>query len=85
MRSRMSSKFGKIQAWTGELTGELTALERLKKILTELQWERCCERSSAIISDWIFFTLASNKNSHKSSDEFEIQQYWTIYWGVNCP
>ena len=29
MRSRMSLKFGKIRAWTGD--GELTALERLKK------------------------------------------------------
>ena len=37
MRSRMSSKFSKIQPWSGELT----ALERLKKIPIDLQWERC--------------------------------------------
>ena len=67
MRSRMSLKFGKIQPWSGELT----ALERWKKIPIDLQ---CCERSSAIISDWIFFIFAGNKDSNKSSDEFEVQQ-----------
>ena len=81
MRSWMSSKFGKIQPWSGELA----ALECLKKIPIDLQWERCCERSSAIISDWIFFIFAGNKDSNKSSNEFEIQQDSIIDWGVTCP
>ena len=81
IRSRMSSKFGKICPWTAELA----ALERLKKIPIDLQWERCCEHSSAFISDQIFFILAGNKNNHKISDEFEIQQDSTIDCGVTCP
>ena len=81
MRSRMSLKFGKIQPWSAELT----ALKRLKKIPIDLQWERCCKRSSAIISDWIFFIFAGIKDSNKSSNAFEIQQNSTILWGVTCP
>ena len=45
-----------------------------EKIPIDLQWERCCEHSSANISDQIFFILAGNKDNHKISDEFEIQQ-----------
>ena len=32
----------------------------------------CCERSSAIIFDRIFFIFAGNKDNHKVLDEFEI-------------
>ena len=82
MRSRMSSKFGKIQPWSGELT----ALERLKKSpLTYNGKDVVNALDSAIISDWIFFIFAGNKDSNKSSDEFEIQQDSTIDWGVTCP
>ena len=70
MRSRMSSKFGKIRPWTVELA----ALERLKKIPIDLQWERCCNHSSAFISNQIFFILAGNKDNPTISEEFEIQQ-----------
>ena len=34
----------------------------------ELQWEKCCEHSSAYILDRIFFILAGNEDSHKISD-----------------
>ena len=81
MRSRMSSKFGKIRPWTAELA----AIERLKKFPIDLQWERCCERSSAFISNGIFFILAGNTGSHKISDEFEIQRVSTMDCGVTCP
>ena len=37
-----------------------------------LQWEKCCEHSSAYIFDRIFFILEGNEDSHKISDEFEI-------------
>ena len=81
MRSRMSSKFGKIRPWTAELA----ALERLKKIPIDLQWERCCERSSDFISNGMFFILAGNKDSHKILDEFKIQRVPTMDCGVTCP
>ena len=81
IRSRMSSKFGKIRPWTAELA----ALERLKKIPIDLQWERCCEHSSAFISDQIFFILTGIKDNHKISDEFEIQQDSIMDYGVACP
>ena len=61
------------------------ALEHLKKIPIDLQWERGCQHSSAFISDRIFFILAGNKDSHKTSDEFEIQQDSTMDCGVTCP
>ena len=81
IRSRMSSKCG----WIGPWTVELAALERLKKIPIDLQWERCGEHSSAFISGQIFFILAGNKDNRKISDEFEIQQDSTMDCGVACP
>ena len=81
MRSWMSSKFGKIRPWTAELA----ALEHLKKIPIDLQWERCCEHSSAFISDQIFFILACKKDNYKISDEVEIQQDSTMDCEVACP
>ena len=39
---------------------------------------KCCEHSSAFISNQIFFILAGNKDNHKISDEFEIQQDSTM-------
>ena len=82
MRSRMSSKFGKIRPWTAELIALSRAFE---KIPIDLQWERCCERSSAFISNGIFFILAGNKDIHKISDEFEIQRGSAMDCGVTCP
>ena len=81
MRSRMSSKFRKIRPWTTELA----ALERLKKSPLTYNGKECCERSSAFISNGIFFILAGNKDSHKISHEFEIQLVMTMDCGVTCP
>ena len=39
----------------------------------------CCDCTSVYICDWIFFTLSSNMNKHKSLDEFEILQDPTKY------
>ena len=50
-----------------------------------LQWEICCEHSSAYISDRIFFILAGIEDSHKISDEFEIRVDSTMGCGVSCP
>ena len=59
-----------------------------------LQWEKCCEHSSAYIFDRIFFILAGNRiffilagneDSHKISDEFEIRVDSTMDCGVSCP
>ena len=47
---------------------ELAALEHLKN------WLICCDHSSDIIFDWIFFILAGNKDNYKTSDGFEIRQ-----------
>ena len=81
MRSQMSSKFGKIRPWIADLA----TLEHWKKIPIDLQWERCCERSSAFISNGIFFILAGSKDSHKISDVLEIQRVLTMDCGVTCP
>ena len=80
IKSRMSSKFGQIQPWTAELA----ALERLKKIPIDLQWNKCCDHSSTLIFDWNFFILAENKNTHESLSEFEFQPDLTTYYGVTC-
>ena len=50
-----------------------------------LQWEKCCEHSSAYIFDRIFFILAGNEDSHKISDVFEIRVDLTMDCGVSCP
>ena len=75
--------------------------ERLRKVLGQvgselwfpwqqiapigLQWEKCCENSSAYIFDRIFFILAGNEDSHKISDELEIRVDSTMDWEVSCP
>ena len=69
IRFRMSSNFGQIRPWTVELD----VLERLKKIATDLQREKCCEHSSAFIFDLNFFVPAGNKDMHTTLDEFEFQ------------
>ena len=33
----------------------------------------CCDYSSAFVFGWIFFILASNKDNHKSLNEFEFR------------
>ena len=63
----MGLNFGKIPS----LTSELAALECVKIN------EKCCDRSSAFIFDWIFFILAGKKDAHKISDGIEIGQYGT--------
>ena len=57
----------------------------LEKIPIDLQWERCCERSSAFISNGIFSILAGNKDSHKISNNFEFRPDLTSDCGVICP
>ena len=48
-----------------------------EKIPIDLQWEKCCDHSSAFTFDWNFFILAGNKDMHKSLDESELQPYAT--------
>ena len=38
------------------------------------QWGKPCDHSSSFIFDWNFLILAVNKDNHKFSDGFEIQQ-----------
>ena len=38
----------------------------------DLQWEKCCEHSSAFIFDWIFFIVAGNRDMHIRLDGFEF-------------
>ena len=42
----------------------------------------CCDHSSAFIFDLIFLILASNKDNHKSLDEFDFRQDLTSDCGV---
>ena len=82
--SQMGSKFGRIPPGTIR-TDELAAFECLGKIPVGLQWEKCCDHSSALISEWIFFIFAGNKINHISMDEFEFQQDSITDLGVTCP
>ena len=68
----MSLNFGKIPS----LTSEIAALERLKS------YEKCCEHSSSIIFNLIFYILAGNKDNHKISDGFEIRSYPLYVYNV---
>ena len=70
IKSRKSSKLDQIRPWTAELA----ALEPLKKIPIDLQWEKSCEHSSAFIFNCIFFILAGNVDMHESLDELEFRQ-----------
>ena len=53
----------------------LAALEWLKKIPIDFQWEKSCDHSSAFTFDWNFFVLAENEDMHTSFDELEFQPY----------
>ena len=45
------------------------------KIPIDLQWEKCCDHSSAFIFEWTFLIVAGiNKVNHKSLDAFEFLQ-----------
>ena len=68
IKSGLSLKFSLM----GSCSAELAALECLKKIPIDLQWEKCCEHSSTFILNWIVFIFAGNKDNHKSLDEFEF-------------
>ena len=68
IKSRMSTKFGQIRPWTAELS----VIEGLKKLTIDLQREKCCDHSSAFIFDGNYFSLARNKDIHKSLNEFQI-------------
>ena len=56
MKYRVSSKFSLI----GLCTAGFAALERLKKIPIDFQWEKFYENSSAFIFNWILFILAGS-------------------------
>ena len=54
------------------------------KITIYLYWEKC-DRSSAIISDRIFFFLAGIKDIHKRLDEFQFRHDPTTNCRDSCP
>ena len=66
---RMSSKFGKIRPWTAELA----ALERLKKSPLTYNGKDIVNAPAPS-----FRMRSGNKDSHKISDEFEIQGVSTM-------
>ena len=35
--------------------------------------EKCCEQSSALNYEWIFFILSDKKDNYESLDEFEFR------------
>ena len=55
------------------------------KIPIDLNWEKCCDHSSAFNFEWIFFIFADNKNNYLSLDEFEFHQDPITYFGVSSP
>ena len=55
---------------------EFPALERLKNY--------CCEHSSVVIFQWIFFILAGDKDNHDVSDVFEFQPDPNMDCRVSC-
>ena len=81
IKAWMSSNFSQIRLQTAKLA----ALERLKKIPIDLQWEKCCDHFSAFIFEWIFFILAGKKNNHKVLNAFEFRPHPTTDYGVSCP
>ena len=46
---------------------------------------KCCVDDGDFICTRIFIRLAGNKDSHKSSDEFDFGEDRTIYVRVSCP
>ena len=56
-----------------------------QKAPIELQWEKRCLHLFSVVFDRIFFVLASNKDMHKISDEFEFPPDRTTDYGVSCP
>ena len=78
-----SSLFWHITAWMNSnidrilpLTAELPALERLKNQYIILL---------TLMSDWIFFIRAGNKDNYKVSDEQEFRPDPRMDCGVSCP
>ena len=51
------------------------------KIPTDLQWEKCCDQSSAFIFELVFLILAGNKDNQKSLNGFNfgLIPLWTTY------
>ena len=56
-----------------------------EKIPIDLQWEKCCDHSSAFVFDWNFFILAGSNDMHESLDEFQFQPDLTTDCGVTWP
>ena len=56
-----------------------------EKIAIDLQREKCCEHSSALIFYFIFFIFAGNKDMRKSLDAFEFQPDPTTDYRFKCP
>ena len=57
--------------------GETGVLEHLRNWRIMLN---CCDLSSALVFDWIFFIIAGSKDNHKSFDEFEFKVEPTSNW-----
>ena len=57
------------------------------KIPTDLQWEKCCDHSSAFIFELVFLIFAGNKDNHKSLNGFNfgLIPLWTIYGDHSSP
>ena len=77
----MSSEFGKIRPWTAELA----ALERLKKSPLTYNGKDVVNAPAPSFLMGSSSFLHATKDSHKISDEFEIQRVSTMDCGVTCP
>ena len=68
----MSSKFGQMQPLVSMATDRVTVGKQRHHVFSN-------------VFDRIHFKLAGNDDIHKSLNEFEIQQYLTMDYGVGCP
>ena len=80
IKSQTSSNFGQI----GQLTMELTALERLK-LSHGLIMGNWCLHAISFIFDRIIIKVASNQDTHRSSVEFDFGPNHTTHFGITCP
>ena len=68
----MSLKFGHMRPLVSMATDRVTVGKR-------------CHHIFSNVFDQIHFILAGNDDIHKSLNEFEIRQDWTMDYGVGCP
>ena len=48
-------------------------------------WEKCCDLSSALNFELIFFILVDKMDNHKSLNNFKFRQDPIAYYRVSCP